>query len=375
MLEYSHDPLFVAASLAIALIAGFSGLSLTRGLSRVPEGMRKLVVSISAVTLGWGIWSMHFVAMLGLQLPVQFYYDPLVTLISAFSAILVTGLALILVHFGTRTRAKIILAGVIVGIGIMVMHYLGMSGMELCRPIYSTGGVIVALLASVALSVGSFLISYSERSRRNILLGTIGFGLAVFSVHFIAMAGTGFSTLNAPAGSGPLMSNEILAFGVTLSAFVLSGVFLLSGATFATRGAGAGASEDEVVPEADAPAPGSAPEPPHKGGMRIPFEANARTHFIEASALAAIRAEGHYTILYAADEKLFCPWSITEAEERLPEGLFLRTHRSYLVNPDHVTSFERKKDNGVCYFEATPSLQKVPVSRSRLQQVRALLGM
>ena len=54
---------------------------------------------------------------------------------------------------------------------------------------------------------------------------------------------------------------------------------------------------------------------------------------------------------------------------------FVRAHRSYLINPGHVSSFTRNKDTGVCYFEEVGSLPKVPVSRSRLGSVRAVLGL
>lgn len=385
MLDYSHNHLFVLASLTIALIAGFSGLSLLQGASQMSVPVRKIVVSIAAVILGSGIWSMHFVAMLGLELPVAYYFDPLITLISALTAILFMGLALLIVHFGTRTQGKILLAGVIMGSGIAAMHYIGMSGMELCLPSYSVPQVVMAFAASIALSAASFQVSYGQRSARNIVLGTFGFGIAVFAVHFIAMAGTGFTQSAEYTTFVPPMSRGVLAFGVTLSAFVLSGSFLLSGATFATRlgGQGRNGAQErgpDPAPEAEgasAETPGLAEsgqsEPICEG--RIPYEADSRTHFISPANVSAIRAEGHYTVLYSGQSKLFCPWSISEAESRMGTGPFVRTHRSYLVNLDHVTSFERKKDNGVCYFDETPALPKVPVSRSRLADVRARLGM
>jgi NO-binding membrane sensor protein with MHYT domain len=385
LLDYSHNHLFVLASLAIAVIAGFSGLSLVQGASQMSVPVRKIVVSIAAVILGSGIWSMHFVAMLGLELPVAYYFDPLITLISALTAILFMGLALLIVHFGTRTRSKILLAGVIMGSGIAAMHYIGMSGMELCLPSYSAPQIVIAFAASIALSMASFQVSYGQRSARNILLGTVGFGVAVFAVHFIAMAGTGFTQSAEYTTFVPPMSRGVLAFGVTLSAFVLSGSFLLSGVTFATHLGGAGSdgkgerapdpAPDGLGPSAETPAQSltAQAEPVCEG--RIPYEADSRTHFISPANVSAIRAEGHYTVLYAGENKLFCPWSISEAETRIGSGSFVRTHRSYLVNLDHVTSFERKKDNGVCYFDETPALPKVPVSRSRLADVRTRLGM
>lgn len=119
------------------------------------------------------------------------------------------------------------------------------------------------------------------------------------------------------------------------------------------------------------------PQPVNAGAEpkvhQIPYEKGGRTLFIDPAKVAAIRAEGHYTHLYTEEGQVFCAWSITEAEKRLTPAPFIKTHRSYLVNPSYVTGFERMKDNGVCLFDM-PGLQKVPVSRSRLKAVRETLG-
>ena len=103
--------------------------------------------------------------------------------------------------------------------------------------------------------------------------------------------------------------------------------------------------------------------------VQVPYERNGETQFMDSSEIAAIRAEGHYTYIYNASEKLFCPWSISEAEKQLGESSFLRTHRSYLVNQLHVTDFKRIKDNAICYFGKIKSLESAPVSRARLGNI------
>lgn len=370
MLEASHNSWLVIASLAVALMAGFTGLSLTKGASALPIGPRKAKVAMAAVALGGGIWAMHFVAMLGLQLPILFYYDPLITLISALLAILIVGIALLILHFLPRSVGTLTIAGACIGVGIPVMHYVGMSGMELCRPVYTVGGVVFAGLASLGLSIGAVWVAYGARTYRNILLGTLCFGFAVFSVHFIAMAGTEFLAIENASGQVPGVSNETLAFIVAVIAFVICGSFLLSGVTLLPE------TQGEEIPTEVAPTD----EPLVSSGpvrklLQIPYELDSRTLFVDSNDVAAIRAEGHYTILYALDQKLFCPWSISDAESRLPDGQFIRAHRSYLVNPAHVTGFERKKDNGIVFFERGAHTEKVPVSRSRLQDVRLALGL
>ncbi|WP_424970589.1 MHYT domain-containing protein [Dinoroseobacter sp. S76] len=375
MLEVSHNGWLVAASLAVALMAGFTGLSLTKGASSLPAGPRKTRVAMAAVALGGGIWAMHFVAMLGLQLPILFYYDPLITLISALVAILIVGVALLILHFLPRSRRTITLAGLCVGIGIPVMHYIGMSGMRLCQPDYTLIGLLEAGAASILLGVAAIWIAYGERTYRNILLGTLFFGLAVFAVHFVAMYGTSFTAIEGASAGGPLISNATLALIVAVIAFVICGAFLLSSVTLlpAVEGQQRAPLAEPDHPLEEEPIP--APVEVTQDIKSVPYELDGRTLFVDSQDVTAIRAEGHYTILYRGAQKLFCPWSISDAEARLPKGRFVRAHRSYLVNPAHVTGFERKKDNGVVFFDASGALEKVPVSRSRLQDVRLALGL
>jgi len=371
VLDYTHNHWLVIASLLVALMAGFTGLSLTKGLSTRSAAHKKVLVSLAAIALGGGIWSMHFVAMLGMQFPILFYYDAAITLASALVAILVVGIALLILHFRQRTRATLVSAGVIVGLGVLAMHFIGMAGLEPFRALYTPAGIAMAIVSSCVLNVAAFSIAYGKRTHRNIIVGTGFFGFAVFSVHFIAVWGTSFVAIDALSEVGPLISNEAMAVGVILSSFVLCGAFLLTSITFLT-------SPDDR--EASPPTPENDPESAVvsertaiSGIRQVPYEQEGRTLFVDTADIAAIRAEGHYTQLYTDKEKLFCVWSITEAEKRLIPGTFIKTHRSYLINPSFVDSFERFKDNGVCHFTVA-NLEKVPVSRSRLPAVRKALG-
>lgn len=366
MLDFSHDWRFVLASLAIALMAGFTGLSLTRGASRLSPAYRKAVVAMAAIVLGGGIWSMHFVAMLGLQLPIQFFYDPLSTLVSALAAILMTGLALLILHFRPRSAASLALAGAIIGAGISVMHYVGMSGMERCSPVFTPLGVAGSGLAAILLSVIAVRLAYGERGRRNIVQGTVGFGLAVTLVHFIAMAGTGFLPSGSATDLGPAIGNETLAMLVTVASFAICSAFLLTAITFFPQ---PGESET-AVGQPDTPTP---PRRDPATPLRIPHEREGRTQFIDPATVSALRAEGHYTLILRGNDSLFCPWSITEAEDRLAPLGFIRVHRSYLLNPARVARFERLKDTGLCLVDGEGGA-RIPVSRNRLSDVRAALG-
>ena len=110
---------------------------------------------------------------------------------------------MLVLHFRPRTPQSLTAAGAILGIGIPVMHYIGMSGMQLCRAVHAPTGVAVAFGASLVLGIAAVRVAYGERGRRNIVLGTLVFGAAVVTVHFLAMAGTEFVAVDDPAASGP----------------------------------------------------------------------------------------------------------------------------------------------------------------------------
>lgn len=361
-LDVQQNGFLVFMSCLVALVAGFTGLSLTRDLAAKRDFEKKVLITLAAIALGGGIWAMHFVAMLGLQMPILYYYDAAITLVSALTAILIVGAALILLHFTVRNRVTVSLAGGIVGVGILAMHYIGMAGLELCRAVYTPLGVTLSSIVAIALCVVAFGIAYGHRTNKNIFLGTVGFATAVSSVHLLAMAGTKFVPVSGGVEFGPTMSNETLALGVIFFSFVIFGACLWVSVTYLPRLAPQVAqAQTEPVVEDKAPL------------LQVPCERDGGKVFVPADDVVFVRADGHYTQVYTENERLFCVWSVTETAKRLvPQG-FLQTHRSYVVNPRRVVRFERSKDKGQCLFR-NADLPPAPVSRSKLKSIQDALA-
>ena len=362
-LAYSHNHNLVILSLILAVVSGFTGFTLTQNLSAKTIVQRKISVSMAAVALGGGIWSMHFVAMLGLNLPVMVFYDAAITLASALIAILIVAVALIILHFFVRTSVTIVLAGCIVGSGILLMHYIGMAGLQLCKPIYTVQGLVLSSVVAFFSCIVAFWVAYKERNNRNIFFATICFGIAVVSVHFLAILNTRFVEVSASSEFGPLISNETLAVIVVLSSFIILCLFLWVSATFLSPHV----LKTEQIQDEKVSGEGTKFGPQH-----IPCERDGLKVFIALKDVLAIRADGHYSQVYTEKEKYFCVWPITEVYRRLQSFGFIKVHRSYIVNPARVDRFERLKDKGYCVF-GTPLAPKVPVSRSKLKEAQAAI--
>ncbi|WRH66080.1 MAG: MHYT domain-containing protein [Planktothrix sp. GU0601_MAG3] len=159
-----YQPSLVAFSFLIAVIASYTALDLaTRVTLQSPPRSRLLWTLGGAVAMGTGIWSMHFIGMLALKLPLPVTYNMVITLVSWGVAIIASGLALLLF-----SRPKLSLGlfsgGVVMGLAIASMHYLGMSGMTVAGAMmeYNLGRVLlsvaIAIIASmVALGLAFYL--------------------------------------------------------------------------------------------------------------------------------------------------------------------------------------------------------------------------
>lgn len=371
MISYSHDLKLVLASIVVSMVAAFTGLALTNNISRLPENRRKALVVMSSFVLGGGIWSMHFVAMLAHQFEIPIYYDLLQTLSSALVAILVVGIALLLLHFSARTPRTLVLAGLILGLGILSMHFIGMLGIRGAVPVFSTSAKWLSCLVAAVMGVAAISAAYGRRSKQNIIAGSVLMGFSVVIVHYTAMHGTKFLPGNDFVPASAVLASSTLAVIVTMASFVICGAFLLAATTFLTAESAAAdlqsgttaSVEDDLVLVDESP---SAAELQSPVSIDIPFERDKQIGYVQSADVAAIRADGHYSHLYTRDGIRFCPWAITEAEKRLASGGFHRTHRSYLVNIKAVAGFEKRKETGICAFENFPQLTTVPVSRNRV---------
>src|SRR5512135_3258560 len=91
----SYSPGWVAVSVLLAIFASYAALNASTRIAHPLDLPTRLIwTAISALTLGIGIWAMHFIGMLALDLPCGVYYDPVITLISMVPGILASGVAL-----------------------------------------------------------------------------------------------------------------------------------------------------------------------------------------------------------------------------------------------------------------------------------------
>jgi NO-binding membrane sensor protein with MHYT domain len=410
-----HDPYLVALSVAIAILGGYTGFGLTARIRGTPDASHRVLLAGAAFFLAIGIWTMHFVGMLAAPLPAGTVYLVLPTIVSFLICALVVGISLFFVSVGEPTVSRVVSSAVLLGVGIASMHYVGMHGLSgNFAMTHDVTMVLLSVLIAIAAAYGGLRAFLARQGGVQLALSAVAYGFAVSGMHYTAMAGMHLVPLSQGSHrhvEGLAASPQILSLVVALLCFVIAAGFLLSlvpdprrkiaaatGAAAAMPGAPVpGASVPEAVaataaalvadiPPADSSAATTSPRlrPTPLGGIgqpprlapapRMPVEGADGTHFIDTADVRSVRADAHYTKVHDGIRERMCPWSISEAEAQLDPGLFLRVHRSHIVAMAHVTLVRKEGDGAIVELDG-PSPHRVPVSRARIAEVKARLGL
>jgi NO-binding membrane sensor protein with MHYT domain len=358
---------------------------------------RRVLLAGAATFLAVGIWTMHFVGVLAAPIPPDTVYLVLPTMISFLICALVVGISLFLVSIGEPTLSRVASSAVLLGLGVVSMHYVGIHGLAGNFAIqHDWTMVLLAVAVAIATAYGGLRAFLARQDGIRLIASSIAFGFAVAGMHYTAMNGMHFVPLTEAAhrhpGMGLAASQQILAVVVAMLCFVIAAGFLLSLVPDPRRQSAAAAADAPAAPgdaasQAEAgpitltaprlmPAPlGGLGQPPRPSPVpRLPVEGANGTHFIDAADVRSVRADAHYTLVHDGTRERMCPWSISEAEAQLDPGLFLRVHRSHIVAIPHV-SFVRKEGDGAVIELDGPSPHRVPVSRAKIAEVKARLGL
>lgn len=208
MLPTVYHTGLVALSAIIATLTSYVALDVAERIAPGSGCARWAWVLAAAASLGGGVWSMHFIAMLAMQLPMAVWYDVPRVLLSAFVAVIASSAALAMTAgYDNITQKRLVPAALSMGAAVAGMHYIGMSAMT--GPFYIEYHM-VPVVASIAIAVVAsyaalWLMATAPRgttsgrfaSRR--WIAAVIMGIAVSGMHYTGMYAADFCA--SPAGT------------------------------------------------------------------------------------------------------------------------------------------------------------------------------
>ena len=230
----TYDFTLVLASIMVAVLASFTALHLASRISVARGKLASLAWLVGgALSMGVGIWSMHFVGMLGSSIGIPMIYETWWTLLSLMIAVTVSGFALFLVRKEGLSLTSLAIGSAIMGGGIASMHYTGMMALQISpvirfEPFLVALSILIAVLASfTALSL--FVALRSSTIKHPLIkrgASALVMGFAIAGMHYTGMAAAQFapdSICTVPAGdtSNVWLASTIAAFTLLILAISL----------------------------------------------------------------------------------------------------------------------------------------------------------
>ena len=200
-IEVQHATAGVLLSLGIAVVASLLGIELVARLHRtLNTSVRRIWLALGALSLGTGIWAMHFVGMASAQLPFASGYDAARTAASWLAAVAVAAALLVLATRPRMTPAMTVCGSFAAGAAASAMHHLGMSALVVAPAVRYDAGWIA--LSVVAAGTGMWATLLATRQMQHSagtmpparqLVAALVLGSSLATMHYTAMQGVSFA--------------------------------------------------------------------------------------------------------------------------------------------------------------------------------------
>ncbi|MCM7530086.1 putative bifunctional diguanylate cyclase/phosphodiesterase [Enterobacter quasiroggenkampii] len=230
MLNISWDPVLIAVSYLVAFIASFVALD---SAGKIPLSSRKAALfwrMAGGISLGIGIWSMHFIGMLSMQMPMMMRYDLWLTLASLGVAVIASTTALDIAVAGKkRSLFRPIVATAILSAGVVSMHYIGMAALMLDGSIIWDRRIVgLSVVIAVVASGTALWLAFRLRDKGVFierLLAALVMAAAICAMHYTGMSAAHYPEMShtLPSGIGELG----LSIWVSVTTLCLLGVMLI----------------------------------------------------------------------------------------------------------------------------------------------------
>ncbi|MGB6984651.1 MAG: EAL domain-containing protein [Candidatus Aquilonibacter sp.] len=222
----------VALSIGVAILASYTALDLAGRIAIAVPRRRVIWLAGGALTMGVGIWSMHFIGMLAFALPIPLGYDVSITALSLVIAIAVSFFALSVATQPTLGWKRLVVGGVLMGAGIAGMHYTGMAAMRMTPSIdYQPSLFALSIVIAMVASIAALWIAYSLRDEasRHIFIkrgaAATVMGLAITGMHYTGMVAAQFRPgsicLAASGVDAPWLATAITIFTLAILCLAL----------------------------------------------------------------------------------------------------------------------------------------------------------
>ncbi|WP_244908094.1 bifunctional diguanylate cyclase/phosphodiesterase [Paenibacillus campinasensis] len=222
----SYNLYIVALSAIIAIVASYFALNITSKISYAKGKSRLFWLLAGALVMGSGIWSMHFVGMLAFHLHIPVAYDIWLTLLSMVASVVSSFIAFYITIPKNINWYKIAIGGLVMGSGIVAMHYVGMEAMVMHADItYHTGLWVLSALIAFAASYAALFLFLRFRNQPSASwlkwVSAVVMAIAICGMHYTGMKAASFHHHAGMMVESTDSVDMFLLYGVSVTIFII----------------------------------------------------------------------------------------------------------------------------------------------------------
>jgi len=198
MLMSSYDQLLVIVSIFVAFLASYTALDMAGRVATSTGKVAQIWLIGGGFAMGVGIWSMHFIGMLAMNMAMVMSYDPTLTLVSMVIAVAASIFALWIVCYGELPLHRLMIGALVLGGGVVAMHYTGMAAL-MFEPgiVWNWNWIILSVVIALVASTAALWLAFKLRqggSRLALLRAgaAMVMGAAIAGMHYTGMAAASF---------------------------------------------------------------------------------------------------------------------------------------------------------------------------------------
>ena len=232
----TYNPWLVTLSVVVAILVSYTALRLTERVAGAERRAGRLWVVGGAISMGIGIWSMHFIGMLAFSVPpITLRYNLAINLASLLIGMLTSLFALSISSRRHLSLRRLAASSILMGAGICGMHYTGMAAIQIVpaitySPLLVGASVAIAVTASFAALWLFFRLRRGES--RLMMLARAGaaivMGFAIAGMHYTAMAASMLAPGSYCYGGGAALDNDWLAVMIGMIALGVVAITLIT---------------------------------------------------------------------------------------------------------------------------------------------------
>ncbi|OCS87106.1 sensor domain-containing diguanylate cyclase [Caryophanon tenue] len=192
MIEPQFNVPMILLAVIVCCLASYAAIHLTNRKGQTGFLHEKAWHMMGAIIMSLGIWSMHYIGMMSVEIRHKMDINMLTTMMSIIPPIITSYIVFYIASQHRRTKGAVLLSSMLMVLGIVTMHYIGMSAMHYhhMKITYDFTVIFVSIVLAIIICYQAIVRMFKQTSTYvyvHELMAAILFAFATAVIHYLGI--------------------------------------------------------------------------------------------------------------------------------------------------------------------------------------------